>query len=450
MAASHGNTHSLPTSRSVSPVNNVTGRPYDPFRAPADPLELPELPQSSGDARNTYSFHRAPSPSPSPSERNPPAGSYLPASRGGDGASYLESPIVAPRFQTPWSGTPSIYSIGGLSSHKTIDVKTQALVDKRVGEIAQWNIHWITPVLIGVLFVAGLLAAFGHHIFYERLDGKSAKEQLKMIRYGTALAFFVKSTLVGCIIMCYRQRIWRTFRSKALTMDGIDGLFSATEDPTHFFWNWEMIKNGKLATLMAACSWWVSGYSPVTWVTSADPYTRLIPLASVLSPAALTSELRVINSTQITRCNAASLNFTHESLNDFRGVVSFPGASLIFFNTTDPKGETKGFFDYYDQPSKYARRLTVTAAYLRKPSSVRAPRRSEPVCFKFKTGYGFAPIASFLMFGPQLTFLSSHLESQSRYRNLWRGLELHLHSQFPGAGLQVRRTRAERQTCIQS
>lgn len=131
----------------------------------------------------------------------------------------------------------------------------------------------------------------------------------------------------------------------------------------------------------------------------------------MLSPAALTSELRVINSTQTAQCNVASLNFTHESLNDFRGTVSFPGASLIFLNTTDPKAETAGFFDYYDQPSKYARRLTVTAAYLRKPSSVRTPRRSEPICFKFKTGYGFALIISHSIFRPQLTFLSPHLES---------------------------------------
>jgi hypothetical protein len=40
-----------------------------------------------------------------------------------------------------------------------------------------------------------------------------------------------------------------------MTINGIDGLFSATEDPTQFFLNWEMIRNGKLATLMAACTW---------------------------------------------------------------------------------------------------------------------------------------------------------------------------------------------------
>jgi hypothetical protein len=97
----------------------------------------------------------------------------------------------------------------------------------------------------------------GHHVFYARLDGQPADNQLRMVRYGTALAFFVKSTLVGCVIMCYRQRIWHTFRTKAMTIMGIDGLFTATEDPSQFFYNWEMISNGKLATLMAVCSWCV-------------------------------------------------------------------------------------------------------------------------------------------------------------------------------------------------
>lgn len=136
-----------------------------------------------------------------------------------------------------------------------MDPDTQALVDRRAGEIAPRGIHWTTPALIAALFIAGVAGALGHHYFYLHLDGQPADDQLKMIRYGTALAFFVKSTLVGTIIICYRQRIWHTFRKKAMTINAIDGLFSATEDPSQFFHNFEMIRNGKFATLMAACSW---------------------------------------------------------------------------------------------------------------------------------------------------------------------------------------------------
>lgn len=103
--------------------------------------------------------------------------------------------------------------------------------------------------------MARILGAIAHHLFYEHLNGKPATSQLQMVRYGTAMAPFTKSMLVSTKIVCYRQRIWHTLRCKALTISGIDGLFSATEDPIMFFLNWEMVRNGKLATLMAVCSW---------------------------------------------------------------------------------------------------------------------------------------------------------------------------------------------------
>ncbi|KAJ4366072.1 hypothetical protein N0V95_000299 [Ascochyta clinopodiicola] len=169
-----------------------------------------------------------------------------------------------------------------------------------------------------------------------------------MVRYGTAMAFFTKSMLVSTVIVCYRQRIWHTLRSKAMTINGIDGLFSATEDPTMFFLNWEMVRNGKLATLMAICSW-------------------LIPIASVLSPASLTSQPRPTNTT--TTCPAvATLNLTREAVYNFRDEQrsNSRGNSLIYYNTTDPSGSKEGYFDYYDQPSKIARRLAFSSAYLKK------------------------------------------------------------------------------------
>ena len=96
--------------------------------------------------------------------------------------------------------------------------------------------------------------------------------------------------------------------------------------------------------------------------------SRLIPLASVLSPSSLTSEVReLFNST--TCPNVATLNFTREGKNNFRKEDSYAGASLIFLNTTDVKGEQPGFFDYYDQPSKNGKRLAVTSIYLSKPAT---------------------------------------------------------------------------------
>jgi len=105
------------------------------------------------------------------------------------------------------------------------------------------------------LFLAGLLGAVGHHVFYSRLNGQpAAGRQLTMVRIGTALAFFTKAMLVGSVLVSYRQRIWHTFRKQAMTVGAIDGLFAATENPLHFR-RGEMLRNAKLASLMALCAW---------------------------------------------------------------------------------------------------------------------------------------------------------------------------------------------------
>lgn len=231
--------------------------PYDPHDAPVEMSNL----KHSIDAQGVRQTRRSDSPDISPPESrstSPSAGPQMP--RGmprGMGIQYTPVHPSDRRAPTLQSTPASLYSVNSLSHYKTMDAATQQLVDKRVGEVAEWHIHWITPALIIVMFVAGILGAIAHHLFYVRLDGEPAEAQLKMVRYGTALAFLVKSTLVGCVIMCYRQRIWHTFRTKAMTISGIDGLFTATEDPSQFFYNWEMISNGKLATLMALCSWYV-------------------------------------------------------------------------------------------------------------------------------------------------------------------------------------------------
>ncbi|CAI6275134.1 unnamed protein product [Periconia digitata] len=324
--------------------------PYDPYDAPRDPIPLVDFPRQSEDMSNARSFRPSASPDISPPES--PAIGYGASSRGVGREQYAPVGgsglgLDTPEFQPQTAGN-SLYSLGSLSQYKTQDADTQRLVDRRAGELAKWHIHWATPALAIVLFVAGVMAALGHHFFYASLDGQPAENQLLMIRYGTALAFFVKSTLVGCVVLCYRQRIWRTFRRKAMTLRAIDGLFAATEDLTSF-WNWEMIRMGKLATFMALCSW-------------------LLPLASVLSPSSLTSEVReVFNTTQCD--NVATLNFDREAKHDFRREDTYAGASLVYWNTTDIEGKKDGWFDYYDQPSKNAKRLAVTAVYLKKPAT---------------------------------------------------------------------------------
>lgn len=243
--------HSAFSSRDVSP--DLRAEPYDPFH---DPIELSHLSRLSLDARHSHSPHEQ-STEDERHERShgrSRSGAYLLPTQSNTQYAPLPGRQESPR-PSARSERESMLSVTSLYQTKTMDADTQALVDKRVGELAQWHIHWTTPAIIASLFVAGIIGAVGHHFFYAHLNGKPATEQLMMVRYGTALAFFTKSMLVSCVIVCYRQRIWHTLRCKAMTINGIDGLFSATEDPTMFFLNWEMVRNGKLATLMAICSW---------------------------------------------------------------------------------------------------------------------------------------------------------------------------------------------------
>ncbi|KAH7068904.1 hypothetical protein BKA63DRAFT_97756 [Paraphoma chrysanthemicola] len=351
------------SSRSASP--NTPPAPHNPFASEADPIELSHIARPPFGSRDSYdSRGQSPLQSPDPEEISRGRGSLRPDSYFGlsrpSGGQY--APLSA-RNESPQptvrSGRESMYSLNTLYQSKLPDADTQALVDRRAGELAQWHVHWTTPAIIGSLFVMGVAAAVGHHMFYSSLNGKEATEQLKMIRAGTAFAFFVKSTLVGCSIVCNRQRIWRTFRRKALTIDGIDGLFSAPEDPTQFFINGEMWRNGKIATVMALCCW-------------------LIPIASVLAPASLTSEMT--SRTEPATCSKiANLNFGRESDFNFRRVdeAQVRRSSLSYFNTTDLDGKQEGYFDYYDQPAKNVRRLAFSAAYLRRPQ----PRESAGATF---------------------------------------------------------------------
>lgn len=65
---------------------------------------------------------------------------------------------------------------------------------QRLG-IRSFRPRWHPWYSMYILFLFGFLCASGHHIFYASLDGKPAggESQLKMLRYGTILAYAAKS-----------------------------------------------------------------------------------------------------------------------------------------------------------------------------------------------------------------------------------------------------------------
>jgi hypothetical protein len=108
-----------------------------------------------------------------------------------------------------------------------------------------------------------------------------------------------------------------------------------------------MLTGAKLAVLMAIAAW-------------------TIPLAAVFSPSTLTTTLGAKNYPG--KCSAVpNLNFTAETDLNYRIariVNGGLGISLFYLNTTDLDGKTPGFFDYFDQPSKNAARVTSISAFM--------------------------------------------------------------------------------------
>jgi hypothetical protein len=131
-----------------------------------------------------------------------------------------------------------------------------------------------------------------------------------------------------------RQLTWRSF--------------AVIEDPSQFR-KWEMLTGAKLAAFMALAVW-------------------TMPLAAVFSPSTLTSTLGAIADNG-TCSRVPNLNFTAETDMNYRvarEVNGGLGISLAYFNTTDPAGTAPGFFDYFDQPSKNAERVTTISAFMKR------------------------------------------------------------------------------------
>lgn len=95
--------------------------------------------------------------------------------------------------------TTSVSAAGG-----SRDLHPSEIIDQRAEMTATWGIYWYLPSLMVAVFIAGLIGALGHHAFYKSLHGTRSRDQLSMVRIGTAFAFFVKANLVGAVVIAYR------------------------------------------------------------------------------------------------------------------------------------------------------------------------------------------------------------------------------------------------------
>jgi hypothetical protein len=173
-------------------------------------------------------------------------GGYSPVSSTGYHPKYFRSPDSATSYGSPMSRART-------------DPMTERLIQQRATQAADWKVHWRTPALMVFSFLTGILLAVGQHFLYKSLHHKaynSENTKVRVVLYGRALAYSSKVAFGSCVVLCYRQRIWRTFRERALSVFSIDQLFLATEDPSLFL-NWETITKATIVTAMALVLWMI-------------------------------------------------------------------------------------------------------------------------------------------------------------------------------------------------
>lgn len=153
-----------------------------------------------------------------------------------------------------------------------------------------WGIHWYTPVSILVLLLLGTSSAILHHIIFsnlhERLVGDAYRQRWTSW-IGSSLGFLTKVALTAALGISRTQWVWLTMRKKWLTLDSIDSLFSITSDPTLFL-KWKMIRQAKVATVIAIAMW-------------------AFPLAAILTPGTISVQTMTQNNT--IPCTVPSLLF---------------------------------------------------------------------------------------------------------------------------------------------
>ncbi|KAF9880521.1 hypothetical protein CkaCkLH20_01563 [Colletotrichum karsti] len=217
------------------------------------------------------------------------------------------------------------------------------------GHIAFYNKYWHPSWNMYFFLFAGVAFALGHHFFYQGLHGIEAKEQLRMLRYGAALAFLSKASLASAVILAFRQRVWMTVRRKMLTLAAVDSLFAAAEDMSAIF-NFEVFKQARVAMVLALYVW----CTPLVVILTSDTLA--------VQPEKMTKN---------TTCpSVRTLNFAKEDNNNWRTPTKIKGLSelsLSIWNKTREEVSDPNYFDYYAASSDQFDEVATTALLLKKP-----------------------------------------------------------------------------------
>ncbi|KAJ4253530.1 hypothetical protein NW757_005482 [Fusarium falciforme] len=204
----------------------------------------------------TYSMQRPDGyPSPPPGYPASP-----PAPRPQDVESWDEIHIPAERIggeSVPLKSVavPTVVPVD-VNGHGTYNPTQQPLpkFQKRAVWLRFPSSPWVATYSMYFFLVVGVCFAIGHHFFYSSLDGEIVDDQLRMLRWGTALAFACKASLTAAVLSAFDQQVWATVRTRFLTVVALDSMFAATENPLDML-NLELLTKAKMAVAMALFGW---------------------------------------------------------------------------------------------------------------------------------------------------------------------------------------------------
>ncbi|KXH50946.1 hypothetical protein CSAL01_04811 [Colletotrichum salicis] len=194
-----------------------------------------------------------------------------------------------------------------------------------------WNSSWNMYLF---LFV-GIGFAIGHHVSYRSLEGRLVQddEQITSMRYGTALAFAAKASLVMAVLSAFREQVWLVGGSRFLKVTTLDDIFAAPETPLSLL-NWEFISKAKIAAALTLYCW----------------YSHCLM--------------------QLKLTRVRTLNSRFEDQTDWRSggkIEDLSQQSLSYWNNTISNKSDPYFFDYYTAPSENAEEFMHASTYLQRP-----------------------------------------------------------------------------------
>lgn len=149
-----------------------------------------------------------------------------------------------------------------------------------INERSQNRVHWRHPTFMAVSFLAGLVLAIGHHIYYSwlhgRVVGSTERQQwsLRLVKMllliahtlfkityikfltsiGNAFAIGVSFLLKIAVGIAYIQYLWKTLRNNSLSLQSINDAFGIGSNIFSFF-NWEYLSTVRIGAMLAIILW---------------------------------------------------------------------------------------------------------------------------------------------------------------------------------------------------